>query len=555
MSTASLTSISRSLASTHRQTGPRLYSDQSPDLVGGSNLNETDIAARKVKIHYNLSPAGLYEHELRLNPTSQLCHKGTLVVQSGVKTGRSPKDKRIVKTDSNQDQVWWSQINIPMSMNSFLINRETATNYLNTRPQLFVFDGYAGWDPEHRIKVRVICERSYHALFMHNMLIRPTREELENFGEPDWTIYNAGTFPCNRFTSSMSSSTTVDLCFERKEIIILGTQYAGEMKKGIFSVMHYLMPPKGVLSLHSSCNLDLNGHALCLYFGLSGTGKTTLSADPNRILIGDDEHCWTENGIFNIEGGCYAKCIGLEKEKEPEIWQALRFGSLLENVVMDPTDRKVDFNNVSLTQNTRLSYPLTYLENVKLPALTDQHPENIIFLTCDAFGVFPLVSRLTSEQAVYHFLSGYTAKIPGTEVGVQEPILTFSACFGEAFLVRHPMVYGTMLREMIEKHNTKVWLLNTGWINGSYGQKQSRRCPLKVSRALVQMIHLGQLTGADLEWNKMPFFNLEYPNLEIEGVPISNLWQGQDQLIEKLSKSFKENMERLEVKNLAGGPN
>jgi phosphoenolpyruvate carboxykinase (ATP) len=554
MSIKTLTSISKSLSSTYRENGPRLYSDQTAISVGGSNTAETDIAAKKVKIYYNISSAGLCEHELRLNPKSHLCHKGALVVESGVKTGRSPKDKRVVKTIDNQDQVWWSHINIPMDMNSFLINRETATNYLNTRDQLFIFDGYAGWDPKYRLKIRVICERPYHAIFMHDMLIRPTEEELENYGDPDWVIYNAGTFPCNRFTGAMSSSTSIDLCFERKEFLILGTQYAGEMKKGIFSVMHYLMPPKGVLSLHSSANLDLYGKSLCLYFGLSGTGKTTLSADPDRILIGDDEHCWSSDGIFNIEGGCYAKCIGLDKKKEPEIWGALRFGALLENVVMDNSTRKVDFDDSSLTENTRMAYPLTFLENVKLPALTPEHPKNIIFLTCDAFGVFPLISRLTSKQAIYHFLSGYTAKIPGTEIGVKEPILTFSACFGEAFLIRHPMVYGNMLGELIEKHQTKVWLLNTGWIGGSYGNEKSKRCPLKVSRKLVKMIHNDQLNDSNIEWKKMLHFNLEYPDLLIDDVSVANLWDGQEPVIEKLAESFKKNIKRFDLENLTGGP-
>jgi len=553
MSIKVLTSISKSLSSTYRNNGPRLYSDQTPLPVGGSEIIETDIASKKVKIYHNLSVAGLYEHELRLNSKSHLCHKGALVVESGVKTGRSPKDKRIVKTSDSQNDVWWSHINIPMDMDAFLINRETATNYLNTRDQLFVFDGYAGWDSKYRLKIRVICERPYHALFMYNMLIRPSEDELENYGEPDWVIYNAGTFPCNRFTGAMSSSTSVDLCFERKEFLILGTQYAGEMKKGIFSVMHYLMPSMGVLSLHSSANLDLQGKSLCLYFGLSGTGKTTLSADPDRILIGDDEHCWSDNGIFNIEGGCYAKCIGLDKETEPEIWGALRFGALLENVVMNNENRKVDFNDISLTENTRMAYPLDFLKNVKLPSLTQEHPKNIIFLTCDAFGVFPLISRLTLDQAIYHFLSGYTAKIPGTEMDVKTPILTFSACFGEAFLVRHPIVYGNMLGELIKKHNTKVWLLNTGWINGSYGSLNARRCPLKISRKLVKMIHENDFNDSVINWKKMSYFDLEYPDIVFDDVHVGNNWDGKETVVEQLAESFKNNIKRFEL-NLEGGP-
>jgi ATP-dependent phosphoenolpyruvate carboxykinase len=311
-----------------------------------------------------------------------------------------------------------------MTENSFMVNRERAIDYLNTREKLFVFDGYAGWDPKYRIKVRVVCARAYHALFMNNMLIRPTPEELELFGEPDFTIYNAGGFPANRYTTGMTSTTSVALNFARNEMVILGTQYAGEMKKGIFTVMHYLMPKRGVLSLHSSANEGPNGK-VSLFFGLSGTGKTTLSADPHRNLIGDDEHCWSDDGIFNIEGGCYAKAIDLSAEKEPEIFGAIKFGAVLENVVFDQVTRAVNYSDSSLTENTRCAYPIEYIPNAKVPCVGG-HPNNIILLTCDAFGVLPPVSKLSPEQAMYHFISGYTAKIAGTEDGITEPQATFS---------------------------------------------------------------------------------------------------------------------------------
>ena len=310
---------------------------------------------------------------------------------------------------------------------------QAGPDYLTRCPKLYVIDGYAGWDPEYRLKIRVVCSRPYHALFMHNMLIRPKQSELADFGQPDYTIYNAGSFPADAEIAGLTSDTCVALNFESRELVILGTQYAGEMKKGVFTVMHYLMPKRGVLSMHCSANEGPGGE-VSLFFGLSGTGKTTLSADPRRRLIGDDEHCWSDRGVFNIEGGCYAKCINLSAEKEPEIFRAIRFGTVLENVVADPATRHVDYDDAHLTENTRACYPIEFIPNAKIPCVGG-HPQNIIFLTCDAFGVLPPVARLTPAQAMYHFISGYTAKVAGTEVGVKEPEATFSACFGAAFLV------------------------------------------------------------------------------------------------------------------------
>ena len=400
----------------------------------------------KLTLKRNASPAQLYEDAIR-NEGAIISSSGALINFSGKKTGRSPKDKRIVFEETSRDDVWWGPVNIKMDermwqirfvvpnlywessiADTFEINRERAIDYLNTRELVYVFDGFAGWDPRYRIKVRVVCARAYHALFMvcpnrvvlkiddntrslkHNMLIRPTDEELAKFGEPDFTIYNAGQFPANRFTKGMSSTTSVEINFKRMEMVILGTEYAGEMKKGVFSVMHYLQPVRfKQLSLHSSANVGIENGDVTLFFGLSGTGKTTLSADPRRQLIGDDEHVWSDRGVFNIEGGCYAKCIGLSAEKEPEIFNAIRFGGILENVVYDPVTRKPDYDDVSITENTRCAYPIEFIPNARVPCLVERQPSNIIMLTCDAFGVLPPVSKLTPEQASYHFLAGYTS--------------------------------------------------------------------------------------------------------------------------------------------------
>ncbi|KAJ1954889.1 Protein kinase C-like 1, partial [Dispira parvispora] len=431
-------------------------------------LQQSDgIDYTRTHIYHNLSVARLYEDALKYEPGTYMSSTGALITSSGAKTGRSPRDKRIVEEEETVHDVWWGPVNTKMSERVFRINHERAVDYLNTRERLYVFDGFAGWDPEHRIKVRVVCARAYHALFMRNMLIRPTEEELANYGEPDFTILNAGQFPANRYTTGMTSATSVSISFERREMVILGTEYAGEMKKGIFTVMHYLMPKNGILSLHSSANEGPDGD-VSLFFGLSGTGKTTLSADPHRALIGDDEHCWSDKGVFNIEGGCYAKCIDLSAEKEPEIFNAIRFGSVLENVGFNAESRLVDYCDNSLTENTRCAYPIEYIPNAKTPCVGG-HPKNIILLTCDAFGVLPPVARLTSAQAMYHFISGYTAKIAGTEDGITEPTATFSACFGQPFLVWHPVKYASMLAAKMEKHGTHVWLVNTGWNGGAYG--------------------------------------------------------------------------------------
>lgn len=503
---------------THTEPYPLLGMDISMFSKAGFDMDH-------VSLKRNAPVAQLYEEAVR-KEGAVIASSGALINLSGKKTGRSPKDKRIVYEETSKDDIWWGPVNIKLDEHTFEINRERAIDYLNTRDDIYVFDGFAGWQPKYRIKVRVICARAYHALFMHNMLIRPTREELENFGEPDFTIYNAGHFPANRFTTGMTSSTSVEINFKRREMVILGTEYAGEMKKGIFSVMHYLMPAKfGQLSLHSSANMGDKGD-VSIFFGLSGTGKTTLSADPSRKLIGDDEHVWSDHGVFNIEGGCYAKCINLSAEKEPEIYGAIRFGSILENVKFDEVTRDPLYDDSEITENTRCAYPIEYIPNALIPCMTTTQPSNVIMLTCDAFGVLPPVSRLTSEQAQYHFIAGYTSKTPGTEDGVTEPSPTFSTCYGQPFIVLPPQRYASMLAERMSHVNCNAWLVNTGWIGGKY--RVGRRCPLKYTRAILDAIHDGSLANAEYDQFAPGVFNLQVPravnNVPSEVLNPANSW-------------------------------
>ena len=460
----------------------------------------------------NASPALLYEEALRNEPGTAVSSTGALIALSGAKTGRSPKDKRVVGHEQVLDDVWWGDVNVSLEDRVFDIARRSAVDYLSTRDQLYVIDGFAGWDENYRVKVRIICERAYHALFMRNMLIRPTAEQLADFGTPDYVIYNAGRFPANPMLDGVESSTSVSLCLARGEFVILGTEYAGEMKKGVFTIMNYLMPKNGVLSMHCSSNEGPDGD-VSIFFGLSGTGKTTLSADPKRKLIGDDEHCWTDDGVFNIEGGCYAKVIDLSREAEPDIYNAIRFGAVLENVVFDPASREVDYTNSSITENTRCSYPVEYIDNAKIPG-TGGVPDNVVFLTCDAFSVLPPVSRLDPAQAMYHFISGYTAKVAGTEMGVTEPQATFSSCFGAPFLVWHPTKYAELLAERIRKTGANVWLVNTGWTGGPYGV--GKRMSIAHTRAIIDAIHDGSLAKADTVAD--PVFGVAVPTA-CPGVP------------------------------------
>lgn len=481
----------------------------------------------------NASPARLYEEAITNEKNTKICRSGALVAYSGEKTGRSPKDKRIVAHPDSESDVWWGSVNMKIDEEGFLINRERAVDYLNTCPRLYVVDGYAGWDTKYRKNIRIICSRAYHALFMHNMLIRPASKDLDEF-KPDFVFYNAGAFPANSRSHYMTSKTSVAVSFERKEFVILGTQYAGEMKKGVFTLMNYIMPKQNVLSMHCSAN-EGDDNNVSLFFGLSGTGKTTLSADSQRKLIGDDEHCWSDQGIFNIEGGCYAKCLGLDEEKEPEIYRAIKFGSLLENVSFIGDTRKIDFNNSSITQNTRVSYPIEYIDNAK-PDGIGGHPNHIIFLTCDAFGVLPPISKLTPEQAMYHFISGYTAKVAGTEMGVTEPVATFSPCFGAAFMVWHPSKYAELLAQKMRSSGATAWLINTGWTGGAYGT--GSRISLKYTRSIIDAIHDG--TWKDSEYVQDKIFGFEIPK-KIKDIPEDVLfpqkaWKSEAEYDDKLRR-------------------
>ena len=536
-------SIRNSLKSECRENGPRVYCRLLDKVIGGDvdTIYKSDFASKVVEVIHNCTPAEYYEHTLKEYNT-KITARGALVAYSGIKTGRSPSDRRIVQSDNFDADLWYPQ-DTRISKNVFFTNKETATCYLNNLDKIYVFDGFVNWHSDYRVKVRVVSSRAYHCLFMHNMLIRPTQEELENYGDPEITIYNAGCFPCNRYTESMTSSTSINLNMDTKEIVILGTQYAGEMKKAVFMMMNFFMPMRGILSLHSSCNISQDGENVCLFFGLSGTGKTTLSADPERKLIGDDEHCWYDDGVFNIEGGCYAKCIHLDEEKEPDIFSAIRFGALYENVVIDDLTRKVDFNNSSITENIRLSYPIHYIESAHIPCVTG-HPNNIILLTCDAFGVLPLVCKLDAEQAMYHFVSGYTSKAPGTEDGVDEPIATFSACYGEAFLLCHPMKYANLLAEKLTKHGAHCWLVNTGWVGGKYGV--GKRCDINVTREIVKGIHDGSLVNEDFTTFKLLHMNMMTPKKYLD--PKSQ-WENKkdyDKTLTKLESLFSQNYSKYE---------
>lgn len=478
----------------------------------------------------NLSVAELVE--LAVRDGDLLASNGALVAYTGKYTGRTPKDKHTVREPNSEPHIWWEN-NAEMSPETFARLRERANAYVAGK-RLFVIDTFGGADPDHRIKARFIVERPYHALFIKQLLIRPTAAELETY-EPDWTVVDLGNLSCDPATDGTKGDAVIALNFAEKTVLIFGTQYAGEMKKSVFTILNYLLPLKGVLSMHCSANIGADGDT-ALFFGLSGTGKTTLSADPVRNLIGDDEHGWDEDGVFNFEGGCYAKCIKLSQEGEPQIWNAVRFGSVLENVVLRE-DRKPDYDDSSLTENTRCAYPVEYIEGAVLPSVGG-HPKNIFFLTCDAFGVLPPISRLTAEQAMYHFLNGYTAKVAGTEAGITEPTTTFSTCFGAPFLPLRPKAYADLLGEKIERHRAKVWLINTGWTEGPYGV--GHRMKLSHTRAMIRAAMAGELEGVDYESD--PVFHLSVPTA-VPGVPTEilmprNTWPDKGAYDAKASELF-----------------
>lgn len=542
-----------------------MLSKVSKCAFGSSKINYKGLerwGIRNKRIMYNLSVPELYEWGVKGIPAADYDTRNTIInstgamcAYSGTRYGRSPKDKRVVCNDLTRNDIWWGNVNMPISYDTNRFCRDLAIKYLNTKEKLYVVDGYAGWDLDNRVKVRIVCTRAYHALFMKNMLVRPTLEELEkDFTDDkniDFHVFNAGELLLPQPVPDTTCGTSVQCNFTDKTYTVIGTQYAGEMKKGIFGVMHYYMPKRGILSLHASATEGKDGD-VTLFFGLSGTGKTTLSADPKRLMLGDDEHCWSDNGISNIEGGCYAKCINLTRENEPDIYDAIKFGAIMENILfVEPeNERVVDYKNISITENTRCSYPLEHIQNAKFPSRAG-HAKNIVFLTCDAFGVLPPVARLTPEEAMYHFISGYTAKVAGTEMGIIDPVPTFSACFGEAFLPLHPTIYADMMAEKMKQHNCKAWLVNTGWSGGKFGVGKRMKLPL--TRQIIDAIHEGKLDN--VQWEKFPCFGFEIPKT-IEGIDSKilnprNTWadkEGFDTTLKKLAKSFAENFKKYEDK-------
>ncbi len=443
--------------------------------------------------HWNLGAAQLTEEAIRRRE-GELAAGGALVVRTGPFTGRSPNDKYLVRDEMTESTVQWGAVNQAISEERFEGLRRKMLAFWQGR-ELFVQDCFAGADPTHRLPVRVISQFAWHNLFGRQLFLRPEPHELAAH-VPEFTLMFAPGFQANPAEDGTQSQTCIALSFRRRLVLICGTSYAGELKKSVFTILNYLLPERGVLPMHCSANMGADGR-LALFFGLSGTGKTTLSADPARRLIGDDEHGWSERGVFNFEGGCYAKCIRLSRENEPQIWNALRFGSVLENVVMDADTRQLDFDSDALTENTRAAYPIEFIDNAIVPGLGG-HPSHILFLTADAFGVLPPLSRLSPEQAMYHFLSGYTAKVAGTERGLgSEPQATFSACFGAPFLPRHPQVYAGMLGEKMRRHRVSCWLVNTGWVGGGFGVGQ--RMHLPYTRAMVNAAIDGRLDDAPLE--------------------------------------------------------
>ena len=454
------------------------------------------------KVHWNLSAPALYEEALARGE-ARIAASGPLLATTAPHTGRSPKDRFIVKELTTDAEIWWGGPNAPIEPAKFDRLREDVFEALKGK-DLFVQDCHAGADPEHRLRVRVITERAWHSLFARNMFREPAQDELAGFA-PDFTVVNAA-FSADPDRHGTNSEAFILVSFAERLVLIGGTRYAGETKKSIFSVLNYLLPERGVLPMHCSANVGPDGDT-AIFFGLSGTGKTTLSADPARRLIGDDEHGWSDNGVFNFEGGCYAKVIRLSAENEPQIFATTRrFGTILENVVMDDDTRELDLDDDSITENTRASYPLAFIPGC-VPEGRAGHPCNVVFLTCDAFGVLPPISKLTPEQAMYHFVSGYTAKVAGTERGVTEPTATFSACFGAPFLPRHPAVYAKMLGERIRKHGAHCWLVNTGWTGGAYGVGERMRLPW--TRAMLNAALRGDLN--DKEFEPDPIFGISVP--------------------------------------------
>lgn len=497
------------------------------------------------KVEYQLSSQELQQRTLELNEGVEAA-SGALAVNTGEFTGRSPKDRFIVKDDITRDKVWWGNINLPFPPKMFDALYDKVADYLSGK-EVYVRDSYACADQSRRLNIRVITETPWSNMFAHNMFLRPTEEELASF-EPDWLLVCVPSFKADPEVDGTRQQNFAILNFTRKIVLIGGTGYTGEIKKGIFSALNFIMPvDKNTLPMHCSANVGDNGET-AIFFGLSGTGKTTLSADPDRKLIGDDEHGWTpDNSIFNFEGGCYAKVINLSKENEPDIYNAIKPGAILENVIMDGNG-EVDFADTSITQNTRVSYPIYHIKNIQKPSI-GHNPKNIFFLTADAFGVLPPISKLTPGQAAYHFISGYTAKVAGTEEGINEPTPNFSACFGAPFMPLHPTEYAEMLSQKMKDAEVNVWLVNTGWTGGPYGV--GNRMKLKYTRAMIAAALDGELV--DVEFEKHPVFNLmmpkSCPNVPSDILNPRETWKNKkayDIQAKELANSFKENFAKFE---------
>ncbi|GAB4522249.1 MAG: phosphoenolpyruvate carboxykinase [Anaerolineae bacterium] len=512
---------------------------------------------KELTVHWNLSPAELYEHIIR-NDEGVMTDEGAIRILTGQYTGRSPKDKFFVEEASSKDHIWWGEVNQPISEDVFDRLHVKTVSHLSEQRHLYVLDAFAGTDPRYRLPIRLISEAAYHALFSWNMFVRPTADELAHH-EPQMTILAAPSLIAKPDEDGTRTGTFIVAHLDKRLILIGGTNYSGEVKKGIFSILNYLLPFQNVMPMHCSANMDTAGNT-AVFFGLSGTGKTTLSADASRILIGDDEHGWSEDGIFNFEGGCYAKTIHLSPHTEPEIYATTRmFGTILENVPLHE-DRSPDFEDTRYTENTRCSYPIHFIPNASTTG-RGAHPKDVIFLTADAFGVLPPVAKLSPEQAMYHFISGYTAKIAGTEREVTEPQATFSACFGAPFMPLHPTVYAELLAKKIQKHGSAVWLINTGWTGGAYGEGQ--RMSLKHTRRIVNAVLNGELDNVEFE--EEPFFGLMIP-ITVPEVPSAilnprNTWQDKsayDAKATALAGMFRKNFEKYQSQASAdiktGGP-
>ena len=513
----------------------------------GRNMQELESAA---KVYENLGPAALIEHAIRRGEGA-LAANGALVVRTGKFTGRSPKDKYIVQEPSSEENIWWGTVNQPLSEEAFDRLYRRMQDYLQGK-EVYVQDLYGGAAARYRLPVRILTEYAWHSLFAHQLLVRPQlfgeKERGSSAAPEGFTVIDAPGCRAVPEEDGTHSETFIVIHFGRRLVLIGGTEYAGEIKKSVFTLLNYLLPLQGIFSMHCSANIGRSQGDTALFFGLSGTGKTSLSADPHRDLIGDDEHGWGDEGVFNFEGGCYAKCIRLSEEAEPQIWSAIRFGTVLENVVMDPETRALDFDSAALTENTRAAYPIDFIPSARIPGVGG-HPKNVLFLTADAFGVLPPISRLTSAQARFHFLSGYTAKVAGTERGLgNEPQATFSTCFGQPFLPLHPTAYSRLLAERLSQHEATVWLINTGWSGGPFGVGQ--RMNIHHTRAMINAALEGALDK--VEYCTDPVFGLHVP-VQVPGVPTEVLnprdtWADKaayDKQAKELARLFVENFEKF----------